>query len=147
MTTALPDLILEPLVRATLMEDLGTFANIYRERWGWGQDWAKRAADALGGGKDGSGLQISTRSVRRAANQWTLWKGNWETMKKLGSLTVAYAIASADDAEAALAIAEKELPTGKKAGAIVRLIEGKPAKVDQEMCTCFCGHTHTKKGS
>jgi hypothetical protein len=135
---------------AALMEDRATIANIYQQRWGWGQGWAKRAADAMGGGKDGTGLQISTRSVRRAANQWALWKGNWETMKRLGSLTVAYAIASADDAPAALVIAEKELADGKKAHEVVRLIEGKPAKVDQtEQCVCGqgegCGHVHTRK--
>lgn len=28
MTTALPDLILEPLVRAALMEDLGTYGDV-----------------------------------------------------------------------------------------------------------------------
>lgn len=124
---------------AALMEDRATIANIYQRRWGWGQGWAKRAADAMGGGKDGTGLQISTRSVRRAANQWTLWKGDWETMKKLGSLTVAYAIASADDAQAALAIAEKELPAGKKAGEVVRLIEGKTdSAVQKEKCDCDC---------
>lgn len=116
---------------AALMEDRATIANIYRQRWGWGKGWAKRAADAMGGGKDGTGQQISERSVRRAANQWKHWNGNWELMKKLGSLTVAYAIADAEDSDRAMVIAQEQLAVGKKAGEIVREIEGKSDNVGQ----------------
>lgn len=116
---------------AKRLKTRATIANIYRQRWGWGKGWAKRAADAMGGGSQGTGQQISERSVRRAANIWAEWNGDWELMKALGSVTVAYAIADAEDSGAARQIAEKELALGKKAGDIVRQIEGKSDNVGQ----------------
>jgi hypothetical protein len=131
---------------AKLLKQRATIANIYQMRWGWGQGWARRAADAMGGGAHGTGQQISERTVRRAAAVWKHWNGDWELMKQLGSVTVAYAIAGAEDSDRALVIAEEQLAAGKKAGEIVREIEGKSDNVGQK-CTCNkCGDTHTKKG-
>jgi hypothetical protein len=129
---------------AKLLKQRATIANIYQMRWGWGQGWARRAADAMGGGAHGTGQQISERTVRRCAAVWKHWKGDWELMKQLGSVTVAYAIAGAEDTDAALVIAEKGIEADKKAGEIVREIEGKSDNV-AERCTCpDCGTEHRK---
>lgn len=119
---------------AALLKDRATIANIYKQRWGWGRGWARRASDAMGGGKDGTGQPISERTVRRCANVWKHWQGDWEKMKQLGSTTVAYAIAGAEDSDRALEIAQEQLASGKRAGEVVALIEGKSAKPVQEPC-------------
>lgn len=128
-----------------------TIAHVFKARWGWGKGWADRAGDVMGGGAHGTGQQISSRTVRRYANVWDEWKGDWELMRALGSVTVAYAIAGAEDSGKARAIAEKELAAGAKAGQVVALIEGKTDKPGQsERCVCGegegCGQVHSKKG-
>jgi hypothetical protein len=133
---------------AATLRARATIAHVYKRRWGWGRGWARRAADAMGGGSQGTGQQISERTIQRAANVWKHWEGNWELMKALGSMTVAYAVAGAEDTDRALEIAQKRLADGKKAGEIVAEIEGRNDTVGvTERCTCpTCGHEHNRKG-
>ena len=57
---------------------------------------------------------------------------DWEVMKQLGSMTVAYAVAEAEDPQAALALAQAALDEGKKAGQVVALIEEKHGMLPPE---------------
>lgn len=132
---------------ASLLKIKATIAHIYKQRFAWGQGWAARAAQILGDGVHGIGKPISERSVRRYANLFDHWDGDWEKMKQLGSVTVAYAVADSEDSEKALSVAVAALDEGRNVRQVVALLSPNSADVGHiEWCTCACGNKHRKQG-